>query len=685
MSANLLSGWRMMVMAADVELHCEIAALRQRIAELEAEIIRRDQAQGVQASESNEYRTLFDRMRDPCAVGQLIFDDKGKPIDSQLVAVNPAFEAEFGVPAKAIVNKSVSVLFPGTVESWLEAIEPVVRLGHPLTFERFAIRVQRYFDVLVYRVRENRYAAILRDITDRKETEANLAREKERLGVTLRSIADGVIATDTAGRILVINRVAEALTGWLERDAVGKPLYEVYRVADAQSEIEKRGLIERLISSNEPARIDTETLLVSRDGTERTVADSRTPIRDERNLVVGMVVVFRDVTAKALVEAEMLKAQKLESLSIVAGGIAHDFNNMLAAVLGNISLARTQAKNWPHLDERLADAERATMLARGLTKQLLTFSKTTEPLMRATDMACLLREVVDLAICGTNVVCRFDIPNKLWLVVADQGQLAQVIHNLVINAVQAMPRGGTIVIGAENVTITQGNALALKPGPYIRFFLRDEGTGIPEELRQKIFYPYFSTKASGSGLGLATTCSILTHHDGHIAVESEVDVGTTFFVHLPAAPAACADHESTAFVETTGQGRILVMDDEPMVRTMTAAILRHGGYEVDSVANGDEAMQAYSAARKSDFPYSAVIMDLTVPGGMGGKEAIVELRKMDPDVKAIVSSGYANDPIMGTYREHGFQAALVKPYCVSDLLRALRSVLPSIPSNDCVT
>ncbi len=385
-----------------------------------------------------------------------------------------------------------------------------------------------------------------------------------------------------------------------------------------------------------------------------------------------------DITERKRMEEELVKAQKLESVSILAGGLAHDFNNILTAILGNISLAKMY-DDLEKKNSRLTDAERACMQAKDLTQQLLTFSKGGAPIKKVTSMVKLLKDSAIFALKGSNVNCEFSVPDDLWPAEVDQGQMNQVLSNIIINADQAMPDGGTITICGENSIIESEHGLPLQPGPYVEISIADQGTGVPEEHLQRISDPYFTTKQTGSGLGLAVAYSIARKHNGHIAVESLVAAGTTFHIYLPASPeAVLVVEEQEEEKPITGAGRTLVMDDEKYVRDLAAEMLISIGYKVTTARDGAEAIEMYQEARDLGRPYDAVIMDLTVPGGMGGKETIQRLIEIDPKVKAIVSSGYSNDPIMAAFREYGFRGVIAKPYKTRELSQVMHEVMVSV-------
>ncbi len=510
-----------------------------------------------------------------------------------------------------------------------------------------------------------------REICERKEMEESLAAEKEQLSVTLRSIGDGVITTDTEGRIILINKAAEQLTGYTQEEAVGKPLHTVFRIVSEKTLAPCENPVERVLKEGAVVGLGNNTVLITRNGTPRVIADSGAPIRDRLSKIIGVVLVFRDITEKRKMEQELLRAQKMESISILAGGIAHDFNNILTSILSNASLGRVYTKDTK-VQEKLVKIEKATLQAKELTQQLLTFSRGGAPIKKTTSIAELIRDSASFALRGSNVRCHFYFPEGLWYADVDEGQISQVIHNIIINADQAMPEGGIIRVKAENVVVDK-DTLPLEKGMYVQISIADQGVGIPEKYLQKIFDPYFTTKQKGSGLGLSTCYSIIRNHNGYITVESRVGVGTTFFIYLPASQQKAGKAERTGGL-LRGEGKVLLVDDEELVREAAHEVLQYLGYRVVEAKDGKEAIEIYEKARKKE-PFDIVIMDLTIPGGMGGKEAISALKVVDPEVRAIVASGYSTDPIMANYRDHGFRGVVVKPYSMEDLSRILHRVM----------
>jgi signal transduction histidine kinase/ActR/RegA family two-component response regulator len=395
------------------------------------------------------------------------------------------------------------------------------------------------------------------------------------------------------------------------------------------------------------------------------------PLIDQDGHVYGGIKVVRDITARKKMTEEMLRAQKLESIGLLAGGIAHDFNNLLTALLGNVSLAKTYAGTDAKVVEKLAAAEKASLRAKDLTQQLLTFSRGGAPVKKVMHIRELLTDSSSFALRGANVNCSYEFQKYLWPAEVDSGQFSQVINNLVINADQAMPEGGVVSIKAENVVLDKKNPLQLTAGNYVRIAVNDKGIGISQQDMPRIFDPFFTNKPGGSGLGLATAFSII----GHITAESTPGKGSTFLVYLPAAEKKPVDTDKDDTVTYSGQGNILVMDDKEEVRETAASLLTHAGYSVTLACEGAEAVMIYQQAQEKGEQYDAVILDLTVPGGVGGKEAAQNILALNPAAKIIVSSGYANAPIMADYSKFGFSGVAPKPYKIQDLSKVVHDVL----------
>jgi PAS domain S-box-containing protein len=640
------------------------------------DITERKQAEmALKISESN-YRELFHA--DPDAI--IIVDSKTKHI----VDVNSGALELYGYDYDEMCGLQAWTL-SAEPEKSAEHIQQVLTGGSSSGGREIVQHLHKSKDGSIFPVeiahgfyiRDGRkmICAIMRDISERKRAEDEIAAQKERLTVTLRSIGDGVISTDIHGKIISTNKVAEALTGWKEKEAIGMPLTEVFHIVDEFTRSRCEDPVRKVIKTGGIVGLTNNTMLISKDGHEYIIADSGAPIMDRQNKIIGSVLVFRDITEKRKMQQELVKAQKLESLGVLAGGIAHDFNNFLTAIIGNLSLAKLYANPSDRILSRLDEMEKASLNAKNLTQQLLTFSKGGEPIKKLVTLPKLVKDAAKFSLRGSNVRCDFSIPGDLLPVEVDEGQIGQVINNLVLNADHAMPEGGIIKICINNITLTANNKFSLPAGPYLKLSFQDHGVGIPTDHLSKIFDPYFTTKQKGSGLGLTVAYSIINKHNGGLTVESEIGKHTTFTIYLPASQKPEIKTDTEAQHLFIGQGKILVMDDEDFIREVANQMLSKMGCKVSVAKDGNEAIEIYREAQQSNEPFDAVIMDLTVPGGMGGKEAIQKLKELDPNIKTFVSSGYSNDPIMSNFRDFGFEGVLKKPYRIQDMSEALRTVI----------
>ncbi|MCK5405224.1 MAG: response regulator, partial [Desulfobulbaceae bacterium] len=502
------------------------------------------------------------------------------------------------------------------------------------------------------------------EITLYKSRMENKLKEREAwLFTILKSIGDAVIATDINSHVTFMNPVAEATTGWKEKEAQGKPLIEVFNIINEKTRKPCENPVEKVLASGKTVGLANHTALISRDQTERLIADSGAPIRRDTGEIIGVVLVFRDITVNQKMEEELRQMRNIESIGLLAGGIAHDFNNILTGILGNINIAQIVQDDPEKVATCLNDAETACYRAKELTGQLITFSKGGAPVKKNASLKKLIEESSGFILSGSNVQRELALPDDLWSVDIDPGQINQVINNIIINADQAMPGGGRLWVTAENITVNEDDTLPLAAGKYVKVTFRDQGIGIPGTYIEKIFDPYFTTKQAGKGLGLASAFSILKQHNGIITVDSAPGVGTSFSMYLPASLKQQEIEQDTPQqkISGSGSGKILVMDDDDMVRNVTSEMLTTLGYEVETARNGVEAIKLYQQSSEAGKPYDAVILDLTIPGGMGGRETIEKLLAINPEIKAIVSSGYSNDPILSEYQKYGFCEVLVKP------------------------
>ncbi len=522
----------------------------------------------------------------------------------------------------------------------------------------------------------HRTQTVMVDITEQREAERAVRESEARYRELFEHAVGGVYRSTPSGQFIAVNPAMARMFGferpgamleWSQRHTIAADFYVHPSRRD-----EFLGMVK-----NSDRVINFESEVRARDGGTFWISEDVRVVRGSRGEPLYFEGFVSDITARRRLETEMARASKLEAVGILAGGIAHDFNNILTVVLGNVTLAEMDTAPDHSVRRMLRDAKRATLRARDLTQQLLTFAKGGDPVRTAVKLPELLQEAANFALHGAKARGEYKIAPDLWPANADKGQLGQVVQNLVINSVQAMPEGGVVAIAAQNAELIAGsNQLPLGPGRYVHVRVTDQGTGIAAEHLPRIFDPYFTTKQHGSGLGLATVYSILKKHQGHIEVESQLGVGTTFHLWLPAAAASAP--ESAPPMPVAGpkaRARVLFMDDEASIRDMAGLFLRRLEMEGEVAADGEEAVRKYEEARAAGRPFDLVLMDLTVPGGMGGREALERLRQIDPEVRAIVSSGYSRDPVLSDHRAHGFSGILPKPYGLDQLRHVLHETL----------
>jgi len=517
-----------------------------------------------------------------------------------------------------------------------------------------------------------------RMINDKMAAEQALLDEREQLQVTLQAIVDGVVTVDCTGKVVLMNRIAENLTGWTQVEAAGKPFNDIFNLCtDNGDDSESAELIIAEMIDTQPSTEDKK-LLRSKEGVVYRIVVSSAPLSGGGD-ICGTVIVFRDETQKLKNEEELFKAKKLESVGLLAGGIAHDFNNILAGLFGNIELAKRKIDRDHVAYSYIQVAHQALERATGLTQQLLTFAKGGDPVLEAVSIQQEIRDIVQFNLSGSSVSTKFDFPADLWPIKADKGQFGQVIANLTINAKHAMPMGGALHVAAENIFL-DGQDVGSLTGSYVKLTVCDEGIGMTADIVDKIFDPYFSTKQTGNGLGLAMVRSMIDKHHGRIDVVSTLGEGTTFTIYLPAETgiggqaSSLADHSSNS----RPGGRILVVDDEEIVQNILVEMLEICGYSIDVAATGEAGWKKYRAEKKAGNRYDLVIMDLTMPGGMGGKAAAQKILDIDLDARIIAASGYSTDPIMANYHDYGFVGRLLKPFYLADLQKEVSRVLTPI-------
>ncbi|MCD6388609.1 MAG: response regulator [Desulfobulbaceae bacterium] len=524
---------------------------------------------------------------------------------------------------------------------------------------------------------DNNEKLLKRKIDERHKAEKEANEARERLDVTLRSIGDGVVVTDLDGKIVLINKITEQLTGVSQEEAVGRLNQEIFNIINEKTGKPCENPATKVLATGKIVASANHTALIARDGTQYSIKDSGAPIYDNEDKIIGTVLVFRDVTEEKRTAEELFKVRKLESVGVLAGGIAHDFNNLLTVILGNIELAGMSIDSTSETYLLLQNAKKASIKAQNLTQKLLTFSKGGDPVKQTSLIGKIIIDSAEFELRGSSVVCDYNIPDDLWKVDVDIGQMGQVIQNIILNARHAMAEGGVIDVSCENIADIKKETVSLPGQKYIKITIADTGSGVPKEYIDRIFDPYFSTKQTGSGLGLAVCHSIISKHDGNMSVKSLEGKGTNFTIYLPASLQSGQDTRTSEedFAETERKTRILVMDDETMVRDVAKQMLERLGHEVVLAENGHKAIELYNEYFKSGRSIDVIIMDLTIQGSMGGNDAVQEILRINPEAKVVVASGSLNDSIMANYQEHGFKSSIAKPFQMAALNKTINTIL----------
>ncbi|MDM8517071.1 ATP-binding protein [Desulfobacterales bacterium HSG16] len=597
-----------------------------------------------------------------------LFDNKGV-----LLTANNTFAVRLGKQVNDCVGKSIKSLIPDDVAAQrMTMVEKIIQSGQPVQFEEQSQQCWTYyslFPVLDSSGLVDRIAGFEMDITDQKKYERSLKESEKQFRHFFEHLPIGVAVYESVnnGEDFIfsdINITGQKLSKVSIDEIRGKKLTQVFPGA------RELGLFKALQDSWRTGKPYHVPFRQYKD--ERIIQWVENRIfRHPSGKVVAL---YDDRTKLMRLEEGLRQTQKMEAVGTLAGGIAHDFNNMLGVITGNISYALSILNNDDELYEVLSDVQESSKQAQSLTHQLLTFSKGGAPIKKVSNINRLIKESAIFSLRGAKANCDFVFLQDLFAAEIDEGQINQVIGNLVINANQAMANGGTIKVRTENAEIGAESDLPLSTGRYIKIIVEDQGIGISQKHISNIFEPYFSTKQKGSGLGLATTYSIIKKHDGHISVYSEIEKGTVFTIYLPASLKAVDKIKDSEKFNHIGHGKILIMDDQKPILDMVERMLNRMEYETAAAIDGTQAVKMYREAHLSSKGFDLVILDLTVPGGMGGAETIVELLKVDPKVKAVVSSGYSNDPVMANYENYGFCGVIPKPYTKSQLSELLNKI-----------
>ncbi len=546
-----------------------------------------------------------------------------------------------------------------------------------LTREEYDTASRRYLEIVLelkqkndqlLDLQKNLENLVAKRTEELEKTQRILQQKSEELQAIMDCSPTMIFYKDAGQRFVRVNKAFAEFAGRPIKQIIGKTNDDVFE--DTNSGIHDNDDI--VISTGEPILHRTVNYTTPRG--ERELLVNKMPYRDDSGEIVGIIGFALDITEHRQLEYEKNKVNKLESLGVLAGGIAHDFNDIIAAILGNISRSQTMVGREDEVFRMLKNAENACLKAKDLTRQLLTFARGGTPVKETTALSEMIKEIIWFALSGSNVRASFAIAEDLVSVNVDKDQISQVINNLALNAVQAMPEGGVINVSADNIVLKKNNPYSLDPGHYIRIGIADQGHGIEPENLPRIFDPFFTTRESSSGMGSTTAWSIVKHHGGHIAVESKPGAGSLFEIYLPSStnPAEIGQGEPRDAVPSNL--RILVMDDDRIACDIAGHILRHLGHRAEFAVDGEEAVKVFSAARENGSPFDMVILDLTTQGTMGGKQAVVEIRKVDPAVKALVASGYSNDPVLADCRHYGFDGIVAKPFNVDGLRQSMALV-----------
>jgi len=656
-------------------LSCFFAALgilfNRQVQKKTAQLRKRD----IELEESEKkFRTIFEDLQD------VYFETT---LSGTFKTVSPSAELILGFPTHELIHQPVDKIYHN-IDDRKALIDLMLKDGKVRDYELLCKKK----DNTVYWVSLNAdltrddkgkpfgITGILRDITQQKNTEKKLIKREERFREMARLLPCGIVETDSDLNVTYANQTGLDMFGYtqadLENGLNGKNIIHPKDRRMAVQHIKKH--------LNGETTSPAEFRMNKKDGTPIIVLWNSNPIINKKE-VAGFRGSLVDLTELKKLQKEVIRTQKLESTGMLAGGIAHDFNNILLGIFGNIALAKCELSSRDNAYKLLEEAEKSMSRAKELTTQLLTFAQGGDPIKQAITIDQVIRETATFNLTGSNIKVSMEKPEALWQVSADKGQISQVISNLVINARQAMPEGGSLNIKLENTAVSENDFSSLKLDQYVKITITDQGTGIPEKYLEKIFDPYFTTKQDGSGLGLAIVHSIILKHSGYIYVNSLLGKGTTFVIFLPAADRVETGEEKPMNLSTVHNEdqsiKILIMDDDPLVRDVSKRILNKLGHTVDICEDGSQAIEKYKQAMAETAFYDLVIMDLTIPGGMGGQKAIKELLKIDPSAKVVVASGYSNDPVLANYKGYGFKAVVTKPYTFEKIQHVIDKAMGS--------
>ncbi len=609
---------------------------------------------------------------------QAIFDSVGEGIQvlnakGEIIAYNKKMTSLFVMNEHNVIGKTCreAVCADGTNEK--DCLFRMVKDKHKSVRVRSWMCRNRYYEIIGTPIIDKngalqRVVILYMDTTRRRKSEAALLESEDRFRDLFENASDILQSVDPKGRILVVNKAWREALGYSEEEISELNVFDIMH-PDHTARCMKN--VEQILQDGQ--EFTCQTVFMSKSG-QKVFVEGKVNCRFVEGKPMALRSAFRNVTEKLKLEKELRRAQKLESIGILAGGIAHDFNNLLTGILGNVLLAQLKAPEGD-LANLLKNTENAAHRAQDLTRQLLTFSKGGAPVKETTSVIDIINDVVPFTLSGSNATWSLTTEENISPVDLDSGQFSQVLENLIINSDQAMPEGGVITIKLSNYAQEEQLSELLTGDNYVKIDIHDQGIGIAKEYLPQIFDPYFTTKKKGSGLGLATAYSIIRNHKGLLTVDSEPGHGTTMSIYLPISTSKLPKKSTTTPEIKMGSGKILIMDDDEIVRQVGTQMLSLLGYDTTESCDGEEALQKYQEALQSGAGFDLVILDLTIPGKMGGKETITKLLEIDPKVKAIVSSGYSNDPIMAEFQKYGFSGVVPKPYSLEKLGSTVHSLI----------
>ncbi|WP_461834187.1 PAS domain S-box protein [Desulfothermus sp.] len=630
-----------------------------------------------------ELQKLYDRLNTIVEVTKMGFVERD--LDGYIIDANQEYLNLIGRSKDEVIGKRIDE-WTHTEDRYLQDMARKTTMQEG-SLKGFEVRYVRPDGTVVYilansaRLKSdpNRVVFLCQDITRLKKQEEMISALANELETTLNSIGDGVISTDNSGKIKFFNPVAEGITGWKKEEALGKNLDVVFNIISEKTGKEIDNPFVLIKKTGKVVEIGNHTLLIRKDGKKIPILDSGAPIMNKDGELIGVVIVFRDGTKQRQRITELIRLERLNTMSQISAGIAHDFNNLLATIITNLTLLKKRLNVGSSEAEILDRMEKTVVDARNLTKQLILLSTEFKPDKKNIDYREKIKSLPRLILAGTSITTEFHIDEDLNYIIGDETQIDQVIQNLIINAKDAMESGGKITIRAENVTLKKDEIKELTPGEYVRISIKDEGPGIDEKMIPKIFEPYYSTKKGGTGLGLYVVKNIIKNHDGHIEVISKKGKGTEFILYFPAIKEETIDVTTKDSKEENLSGiKILFMDDEEMYREVIKELVPILGGEVTVVANCNEAISIYRESLTKGEEFDVIVLDLTIVGGKGGIEAGKKILQINPNAKIIISSGHTAHPIFKDYKNYGFVGAIKKPYTINEFAAYVKNVLTSL-------